>query len=151
MQKHHLKTLESSANSLTNMLFTRWSHWLKTFSLGIWCYFDPRIRTRPEARTCATLPMAIADTSGPAWDLIGHWGHHPRAQHGKGWSEGHSVCVPAKHQQPATGGGGRWTALVEAGFELDVIKKRLGNPHELQGILDIQSQPKWPTDKHMCV
>lgn len=132
MQKHHLKTLESSANSLTNMLFTRWSHWLKTFSLGIWCYFDPPpSEPRPEARTCATLPMAIADTSGPAWDL-GHWGHHPRAQHGKGWSEGHSVCVPAK---PATveGGGGvepHWLRVIPSehrGFLIIWISTQVTN------------------------
>ena len=115
MQKHHLKTLESSAISLTNMLFTRWSHRLKTFSLGIWCYFDPPpSEPRPEARTCATLPMAIADTSGPAWDL-GHWGHHPRAQHGKGWSEGHGVGSSSETSATGNRGGGRWTALVEAG------------------------------------
>ena len=57
--------------------------------------------------------MAIADTSDPGWDLIG-WGQHPRAQHGKGWSKGHSN-VPSI--QPATvDNGGRWTALITSGM-----------------------------------
>ena len=107
MQKHHLKTLESSAISLTNMLFTRWSHWLKTFSLGIWCYTwtpcHPNPGPRPEPVPLFPWPLL---TPVALLGISATGATTPGLSTVKAGVRAMALEVPAKHQQPFTGGRG---------------------------------------------